>query len=473
MLFPSDIRLQNTKTIQMNKLTLPIVALALAGTMQSCYKEGPDHNWDRGIDDSIPKVDIEPFKVDSDGDGVPDKTIEMTGDMGSDTYADGSQIQKECFNNSVTKCLQGGGLYLPESANNKPIETIFNEVKKALDKDGDGTMDAASEITETVVPAVSDKISTVSADSVVSQVLVSPDLANVATVTNVKVAESIAQIDKKATYDADELSASVVVATQSVFAGGSSSEIYKELAVAIKSATDAAVKKQIASNPSFIDEEQMQVAIQDAIAATVQDVVQEYIQKAVQAAVLKSLTETVKGDLTASQIAAIAADIAKVSSQNIASDLVTAIAAEQAKAVQSAISETIYNEPQYEPAPVQGLCSEGFHIPSDREWKEIELSFGMPASEVHLSGERAVRGASVGMAKKFETALNLQYGGYGTADGRFAQYGEVSIFATSSVGKDADGEYIWVRYIDKMGDHDGIIRKKLRKGTLMSVRCIK
>lgn len=453
----------------MKKLTLPIIALAVASMMQSCYKDGPDHNWDRGASPEEPTVNIDPVGIDTDGDGVVDKTIEMTGDMGSETYPDGSAIDKEIY--------KGGSFYDPSAANNKPVDVIFEEIKKALDKDGDGKMDAAAEITETVVPSVSEKLSPTTADSVVAQLLASASvpsssLANVAIVADAKVTESVEKIDITATYDNVALETAIQTATQEIFVGGTSADIYTEIAAAVKTATDAAVNKQLAVNASYIDEEQMQIAVQDAIAAAIQDIVQAYIQEAVQAAVIKSLTATIEGNVSTTQIEKIAADIAKVSSQNIASDLIADIASAQATAVQAAISQAIYNQSQYEPAPVQGLCADGYHVPSDREWKEIELALGMPASEVHQSGERNDRGESVGMAKKFETALDLQYGGYITADHKSAQYGEVSMFATSSVGKDATGEYVWVRYIDKMG-HGGIIRKKIRKGTLMSVRCIK
>jgi uncharacterized protein (TIGR02145 family) len=34
----------------------------------------------------------------------------------------------------------------------------------------------------------------------------------------------------------------------------------------------------------------------------------------------------------------------------------------------------------------RGLCPSGWHVPSDEEWKVLELHLGMPASEVNLSG---------------------------------------------------------------------------------------
>ncbi len=458
----------------MNKISLPIITLAMVCTLQSCYKDGPDHKWNRGTDPTGNKtIIIDPIGIDIDGDGIADKFIEMTDDVGSETYPDGSPVNKECFNNSPTKCLEGGGLYPPEAASNKTFETLFEESKKALDKDGDGKMDVGSAIAETIIPSISTSLSAKTADSTVKKLLANSDVTNVTLTVVSKTAQQVLKTDSLAKYDIEALNIAIQEATMNIFITGNSSDIYSEIASAVKTATDKAVQEQIAANPAFIDEDQMTAAVQDAITSATQDIVQEYIQKAVQDAIIKSLTETSNSTLNSSQIAVIASVVAKESSQNIASDLIASIAAEQASEIQTAISQTIYSQPQYETTPVQGLCQDGYHVPSDREWKEIELALGMPASDVHLSGIYADRGKSVDMAKKFETALNLQYGGYGTSDGRFAQYDEVSVFATSTIGKDAEGEYVWVRYIDNLGDHKGVIRKKLRKGTLMSVRCVK
>lgn len=458
----------------MNKLSLPIVALVFASLMQSCYKDGPDHKWNRGVapGDLLPVV-VEPIGIDTNGDGKPDKIIDMTNDIGSENYSDGTPVNKECFNNSPSKCLVGGGLYYPADANNKSFEAIFEDTKKALDKDGDGVMDAGTKIADTLVPILAMKLSDIAAKEVVSKLTDNESVAGVTPLVSQKTQEAVLSVNPLAEYDAEKLNTAVSDAVLSIFNSNTVFELTAEIELVTKGAIDSTVKKTITANPAYIDEEQLAKSVKDAVAASIQTVVREYVYKTVEAAIVASLTETSNANLTSADIAQIAAQVAKSSSQNIASDLVLSISAAQADAVLTAVAQELYRNGKFETPPVQGLCPDGYHIPSDREWKEIELSLGMPASEVHLSGIYADRGADVNMAKKFEKALNLQYGGYGTVDGRFAQYGEVSVFATSSVGKDSEGEFVWVRYIDNLGDHQGIIRKKLRKGTLMSVRCIK
>ena len=48
-------------------------------------------------------------------------------------------------------------------------------------------------------------------------------------------------------------------------------------------------------------------------------------------------------------------------------------------------------------ADTRGLCPSGWHIPTDSEWKNLELELGMPLSDVEASGER---GSNEGQALK-------------------------------------------------------------------------
>ena len=40
------------------------------------------------------------------------------------------------------------------------------------------------------------------------------------------------------------------------------------------------------------------------------------------------------------------------------------------------------------PSGVQGVCPNGWHLPSDSEWKELELFLGMNPAEIDGTGER-------------------------------------------------------------------------------------
>lgn len=122
--------------------------------------------------------------------------------------------------------------------------------------------------------------------------------------------------------------------------------------------------------------------------------------------------------------------------------------------------------------PVQGSCPEGWHIPSDGEWKTIELSLGMSLSDVNKEGFENDRGAKDYIGPKLAAFLKLKYSGYWSITKNYAQLGEVDAFWTSTGGKDKNGDYVWIRYIDTLA-HKGIIRKKQYEKSGFTVRCFK
>ena len=94
-------------------------------------------------------------------------------------------------------------------------------------------------------------------------------------------------------------------------------------------------------------------------------------------------------------------------------------------------------------ALLQGAAPKGWHVPSDKEWREMEDASPDPI-----------------------TALKILYGGeYGT--GKFSYFGEKAAFYTST----QDGYPIITRYINK-GDHT-IYTNKQGIGWQLSVRCVK
>lgn len=120
---------------------------------------------------------------------------------------------------------------------------------------------------------------------------------------------------------------------------------------------------------------------------------------------------------------------------------------------------------------VQGSCPKDWHIPSDGEWKILEMALGMSAVDVNKEDIENDRGEKEDLATKLAYKLNLNYSGYWSENGTFAQLGEVDAFWTSTAGVDKDGrEYVWIRYIDTM-THKGIIRKKQYEKSGFSVRC--
>ena len=122
---------------------------------------------------------------------------------------------------------------------------------------------------------------------------------------------------------------------------------------------------------------------------------------------------------------------------------------------------------------VQGSCPNGWHIPSDGEWKVLEMALGMTAVDVNKEGIENDRGKKELIGRKLAAHLQLKYAGYIDTSGLSAQLGQVEAMWTSSGGTDLKGNYVWIRYIDTLA-HTGVMRKKqylLKTG--FSIRCFK
>jgi uncharacterized protein (TIGR02145 family) len=151
------------------------------------------------------------------------------------------------------------------------------------------------------------------------------------------------------------------------------------------------------------------------------------------------------------------------------------------EAVSEAIATTISKEilSQYEKQVangsiknVQGICPNGYHIPSDIEWMIFEQALGMSASDLTKSGETEItRGADVNIVKKLVNDYGFNFGGYASINGTFAQRGEAGVYWSSTTGKDEKGDFVWVRQIDT--SYTGVVRFKMYEKSGLSIRCFK
>jgi uncharacterized protein (TIGR02145 family) len=425
---------------------LPLALIIIALSVQSCYKN-KTYNWDRGTEPGIPKAPLAPIIIDTDGDGIPDFEVEISHNISSDKLSGGSSAEKVCFNNSANRCNESGGLYYPEVVVEGGLNKALEDAKKALDTRGDGKMDKLEEIIGGILP---DFFGNVQKDlsSSVQQNLVDPAVtAAQAAATAEKLTAELKRLypelspeDLGVNIGAAQLE--IVSKLEALFNGPSSPVLYETLSVKASLAAEAAAAAFFVKYPLIFDEEMLQQAMQEAIAVAVQHELQKHAQQAVEQALItylqanNKITEETKQQLIES--------VSQGGTQNIAADIILQIAKELSGQAQASVSEAIFNDPAKLPV-VRGACPEGWHIPSDREWKQIELALGMPATEVHLSGIKNDRGASADMAAVFSSSMALVYGGYGTEDGKFAQYGEVDVFISSTVGQDEKGPYVWGR----------------------------
>lgn len=133
------------------------------------------------------------------------------------------------------------------------------------------------------------------------------------------------------------------------------------------------------------------------------------------------------------------------------------------------------------PSGVQGICPCGWHLPSDREWMQLEMFLGMSVEEVHEIEMRGInegsklkaRGTDYWRAPNSEATDEYGFGAYPGGDrfwrGNFYHKGDQASFWTST-----EFNYIasWRRLLKS--EWGGISRNFFhRKSVGLSVRCVK
>lgn len=128
---------------------------------------------------------------------------------------------------------------------------------------------------------------------------------------------------------------------------------------------------------------------------------------------------------------------------------------------------------------VQGVCPDGWHLPSDTEWKELEMFLGM--SQAQADGEKW-RGETEGGKMKSEgvnlwespnTGATNESGfgalpsGYRDGAGIFRNMGTATRFWSSSIR----GDYAWIRQLDNNSSQINRNTTGVYEG--IAVRCIK
>ena len=132
------------------------------------------------------------------------------------------------------------------------------------------------------------------------------------------------------------------------------------------------------------------------------------------------------------------------------------------------------------PSGVQGICPDGYHIPSDAEWKQLEIYLGISAEEVNNTGRRGVdEGGNLKHAgTKFwstpntgatnETGFTGLPGGFRRGNGTFAFLGTNCNFWSAT---QYDLSNAWFRGLNF--DHSQIYRGDYSKKMGLSVRCLR
>ena len=130
------------------------------------------------------------------------------------------------------------------------------------------------------------------------------------------------------------------------------------------------------------------------------------------------------------------------------------------------------------PSNIQGVCPDGWHLPSDAEWKEMEIYLGMLPSTADNTGLRSSEGfklkeAGTGHWREpneyatNESGFTAIPGGYRNLDGFFAALSSSAFFWTSAESDASNG---WSR--DIYTDWGGVNRTGIQKDKGYAVRCV-
>jgi uncharacterized protein (TIGR02145 family) len=132
------------------------------------------------------------------------------------------------------------------------------------------------------------------------------------------------------------------------------------------------------------------------------------------------------------------------------------------------------------PSGVQGVCPAGWHMPSDSEWKELEMYLGMSVAAAASVGSRGTdQGGKLketgydhwwepNTGATNETGFTALPSGFRRSNGEF--YGQ-GIFADLWTATEASTSTTWRRYFPY--NFAGIVRNPLEKNYGFSVRCVK
>ncbi|WP_321347139.1 FISUMP domain-containing protein [uncultured Draconibacterium sp.] len=126
------------------------------------------------------------------------------------------------------------------------------------------------------------------------------------------------------------------------------------------------------------------------------------------------------------------------------------------------------------------VCPEGWHLPSDEEWMELERFLGIDEDLLRENvprGEDVNAGGKLGVGSSVwseqsenytnETGFSVLPGGMRMSDGRYRSLGDVALFWTSSDGRNDN----WKMH--RIVDSQGVGRFYFYSVVGVSVRCIK
>ncbi|MCK9339600.1 MAG: fibrobacter succinogenes major paralogous domain-containing protein [Bacteroidales bacterium] len=137
------------------------------------------------------------------------------------------------------------------------------------------------------------------------------------------------------------------------------------------------------------------------------------------------------------------------------------------------------------PSGVQGICPDGWHVPSDNEWKQMEMAVGMSQSDANLSGQfrgniaaKLCGNTGWNSSAIANAAGNLNAPGRNStgfsalpAGGYYGSYDNFGNNANFWSATETSSDYAYTRYL--YSNNAGVYRYYYYKPNGYSVRCVR
>lgn len=132
------------------------------------------------------------------------------------------------------------------------------------------------------------------------------------------------------------------------------------------------------------------------------------------------------------------------------------------------------------PSGVQGICPDGWHLPSDAEWKQLEMYLGMSETDVNSTGWRGtVEGGKLKEAgtthwadpnagANNESGFTALPGGYRN---NYGYFDGISYYGNWWSSTESHTDTAWFRSLGYFGSN--VYRSDYRKSLGFSVRCLR
>ncbi|MDA3880906.1 MAG: FISUMP domain-containing protein, partial [Prolixibacteraceae bacterium] len=131
----------------------------------------------------------------------------------------------------------------------------------------------------------------------------------------------------------------------------------------------------------------------------------------------------------------------------------------------------------YEWETAKDVCPSGWHLPSDDEWKQLEMAIGMSQSDAYNTGHRetnegtklkATSGWSNNGNGTDDYGFTALPGGYRYRDGSFEYEGDLAYFWSSTAPNSSFAVYRLLSY-----SYEDVYRHYTNKNRGFSVRCVR